>query len=41
MQSSLPELMMYLADAPRMTKKKTTPKQFESDDELAAWLGAE
>ncbi|GEM_PF-5499181 len=40
MACSLPELMMYLADAPRMTRKKKTTK-FESDDDLAAWLGAE
>ena len=36
------ELYIMLADMPRMVKKKKIEETqtFESDDDLAAWLGA-
>ncbi len=36
---SFSELTFMYADAPRISKKKTT--EFASDDDLADWLGAE
>jgi len=35
--NSFASLNMMLADAPKLSKKKEK-KEFESDDELAAWL---
>lgn len=36
---SFAELLFEIADAPRLVKKGKEKKEFESDDELAAWLG--
>lgn len=36
---SFAELNFMLADAPKLTRKKPKPETFNSDEELAAWLG--
>lgn len=37
---SFAECAMYIADSPRLIKKKKI-ETFKDEDELAAWLGAE
>lgn len=32
---------LLLSDVPKLRKVKKQPKKFNSDDELAQWLGAE